>query len=174
MQADPIPKVACPDGSGTAFRVGPHLLLTAKHVATHKGCTIDGQPMKVAWVSPTSDVALLSDDRSGRFLHVDCGGFVQGRTYAALGYARGLDQITRVEMVAIGEAVGVRLEGKPQSGPMGVLVGVFTSVPGQSGGPIVDAMTGDATGIVSGGNFEVAVSVSVALRDTPICKGHIA
>src|SRR5690348_18153047 len=86
--AEPIPKVVCDGGAemGTAFRVGPHLLVTAKHVADLPSCQIDDEPIHVIWMSQTGDAALLSDDRAGRFIHVDCGGFVPGRSYAALGH----------------------------------------------------------------------------------------
>ena len=100
----------------------------------------------------------------GPFLKVDCGGFVRGRKYVAIGYARGIDTPTLVEMVGTGAS---------QDG-QAILAGMLTVIPGQSGGPIIDEETGKVVGLVNAENFEEGLSFSVQLKDTPICKGRTA
>jgi hypothetical protein len=163
--ASPLPLVICPklQGSmrGSAFRVGAHLLLTAKHVTAEAPCSIEGDAMHVTYKGPDSDYAMLSDDRTGAFFKVDCGGFVEGKEYVALGHARGLDQITAVPLTATGEY---------HDNGDAILVGIMTAIPGQSGGPIVDPDTGKAVGIVSASNFEHGLSFAGEVKDTPVCK----
>jgi hypothetical protein len=149
--------------SGTAFRVGNGLLLSVNHVTSQTGCFIDGKPLVLRWKSPTEDFSMLDGD-DGPFLKVDCSGFIRGREYVAIGYARGLDKPTLVEMVATGETD----DGES------TLVGMFTVIPGQSGGPIIDETTGRVVGTVNAENFEEGISYSVPLSSTPICKGRIA
>lgn len=178
---DPIPLVICGVGQdapkATAFRVDAHTLVTARHVVLKAPCTIAGEPMQVTYTSTQSEYAILRDDRPGRALHVDCGGFVQGRHYTALGHARGLEEVTPVDVLALGPARSVTVansKGEENLIGMELLVGIFTTIPGQSGGPLVDKETGDAVGIVSGGNFEEGISSAVPLSITPLCKGKVA
>jgi hypothetical protein len=156
-----VVQVICPMpggwSAGTAFRVGKYLL-TVNHVTKPGTCEIGGVPVKVLYASPTKDFAILAGDE-GPFIPVDCGGFVQGKKYLAIGYARGLPFQTKVELVATGQ----------KSGQFSILRGVITVIPGQSGGPIVDADTGRVVGTVNVYNFEQGWSGSVALADTPIC-----
>jgi len=158
-----IPKVVCPvpDGysMGTAFRVGGSLLLTVKHVTAEAPCYIDGRPVKVLYTDPKRDFSMISDGSSGPSLKIDCGGFVKGRKYLAVGHARGRDELTTVELEATGDS----------NWGFSVLTGVFTVVPGQSGGPVIDAETGAVVGTVNVYEFTEGVSGSVPLRDTPVC-----
>jgi hypothetical protein len=149
--------------SGTAFRVGGYLL-SVNHVTTGPAkCFIGKDPIKIAYASPKADFSMLEGD-SGPFLQVDCGGFIKGRKYVALGYARGLSQITPVELTGTGEV----------QGGLSVLVGMFSVIPGQSGGPVIDEQTGKVVGTVNVENYEEGMSGSVALQGTPVCKGRIA
>jgi hypothetical protein len=159
-----VPIVDCAKGAGSAFRVGPNILLSVKHVTNNVGCQIDGQPIHITYTSPTSDFSILSDDRTGKWIEADCRGFVTDHHYIALGHARGLDQLFPIELVATGEMVG----------GMAVLIGVFTAQPGQSGGAVIDADTGHAVGTVNAADWEDGATFSVPLKDTPICKGRAA
>jgi hypothetical protein len=169
VPAPEIPKVVCLTSPttlslGTAFRVGPRTLLSVKHVTAEPNCSIDGEPIKVTYTSPDADFSILSDDRSGPFLKVDCSGFVAGRKYLATGHARGLDELTTIELTATGE----------KDGQFSILWGVFTLIPGQSGGVITDKETGAAVGMINVYKYEEGLSGSVALRDTPLCRGTVA
>lgn len=164
VESSPIPKVVCPVqfgySMGSAVRIGPHLLISAKHVTSFPACFIDGHPIKVIYTSPDRDYSLLSDERTGARLKVDCGGFVAGRKYLAVGHARGLDQLTTIELMATGAS----------SGGFDILTGVFTVIPGQSGGAIVDAETGKLVGLVNVYDMPAGRSGSVPLKDTPVCR----
>lgn len=146
--------------SGTAFRIGSYFL-SVNHVTTGPAkCFIGSTPISVSYASRSSDFSMLDADK-GPYLPVDCGGFVKGHRYVALGYARGVDQITSVDLVATGDHL---------SDGQAVLSGIFAIVPGMSGGPILDADTGKVVGTNNVENFEEGMSGSVALKDTPVCK----
>lgn len=151
--------------SGTAFRVGPRFGVSVNHVTSSGECYIDGKPIVLAYKSPTRDFSeVLTDD--GPYLTVDCGGFVKGRRYLALGYARGEQNIVSLELTATGVT--------NQHGS--VLTGMVPVIPGMSGGAVLDEETGRVVGTVNMENFEEGLSWSVPLSDTPICakKGPIA
>lgn len=171
-EQSPVPKVVCHQkagySAGSAFRIGPSLLVSVNHVTKAGNCVIDGQDIKVVYASPKADFSILSDTRPGKFLKVDCGGFVKGRRYLAVGHARALDQITLVPLVATGETV------ETNAGPLALLVGIFTAQPGQSGGPIMDAETGKVVGTVNTGDWERGLTGSVELKGTSICGGQEA
>lgn len=165
VEQSPVPLVICPlpfgYSAGTAFRVSAHLLLSVKHVTSaSSACQIDGQKINVVYTGEDQDFSILIDPRPGKFLRVDCGGYIAGRKYIALGHARGLDQLTTVEMIATGRVRGGFNE----------LRGIFTVVPGQSGGAILDAETGRVVGTVNVYDMPTGTSGSVALKDTPVCK----
>lgn len=163
--APQIPRVGCivsptMASMGTAFRIGPHLLLSVRHVTDEPRCYIDGRPITVAWNSPTADFSILTDSREGPYLKVDCGGFVKGRKYLAIGHARGLAELTVVELTG----TGVVKDG------VAVLSGIWTVIPGQSGGPIIDAETRRVVGTVNFYDMAHGLSGSVELRGTPVCS----
>lgn len=169
IDSDAIPKVVCPVFAGpvlrgisygSAFRVGGNLLISVRHV-THEGnCMVDGMPIQKLWESDTQDFAIFTATPGPR-VPIDCGGYVKGRRYVAVGHARGLDQLTAIELVGTGV----------KAGQFSLLVGTYTVIPGQSGAAILDAETGAAVGTINAYDMAHGISFSVALRDTPIC-GH--
>jgi hypothetical protein len=164
----PAPKVICRQehgySAGTAFRIGPHLLVSVNHVTSAGNCEIDGEPIHILYASRKADFSILSDDRLGKWLKVDCGGFVKGRMYVAVGHARAMDDLTFVPMVATGMT----------SGSLSILAGVFTAQPGQSGGPILDGETGKVVGTVNTAQWDRGLTGSIELRGTSICGGGAA
>lgn len=167
-QASPIVQVICPMpgglSMGTAFRVGPKLLLSVNHVTKYPGCTIEGRPIKVLYTSAKLDFSIITDGQVGPYLHVDCGGFVKGYDYQATGYARGAPFRTTVTITATGI-----LQSDTE-----ILVGIYTVIPGQSGGPVIDEGSGYVVGTINWYNMEDGISGSTELRETPICKRDIA
>lgn len=165
-EVGPVPLVVCHEGpsyiSGSAFRVGYGLFLSVNHVTDNANCAIDGAPISVLYHS--GDFSMLADHRPGRFLKVDCGGFVEGRQYIAVGHARGADQLTAVPLIATGQI---------EDG-YAILVGIFTVQPGMSGGAIIDAETHRVVGTVNAANWEDGTSFSIPLSATPVCKKSIA
>lgn len=144
---------------GTAFRVGGYFL-SVNHVTSARGrCSIGTRRIAIAYRSPRADFSMIDADE-GPFLKVDCGGFVKGREYVAIGYARGLPTLTQVDVTATGESIN----------GMAVLAGVFAFVPGMSGGAVVDKLTGNVVGAVNQQDFEDGVSLSLPLSATPLCK----
>jgi hypothetical protein len=152
--------VRCIPGTGSAFSVGPHILISVAHVTGLGGCAIQGKPITVLQTS--GDFTILSSAApAGKWLTVDCGGFVRGKKYIAIGFARGLPVQTTVDI----EDMGYVVDGFER------LWGVFTVIPGQSGGPIIDPETGKVVGTVNVYNPQKGDSGSIPLRDTPVCKG---
>ena len=168
VELSPIPRIICRVAkgyiSGSAVKIGQGLLLSVKHVTNHGPCEVDGAPMKVLYTSPTADFSILSDKRAGQFIPVDCEGFKQGRHYAALGHARGVEDIIIVPLLG----TGVSREG------YAILIGIFTAQPGQSGGAIVDVETGKVVGMVNAAEWETGRTFSVELKGTSICGANIA
>lgn len=168
VQPSPIVQVKCPIpggySMGTAFRVGPSLLVSVNHVTKYPGCMIAGRPIKVLYSSQSRDFSMITDGEVGPYLHVDCGGFVKDYDYNAVGYARGAPFRTTVTITA----TGVLERG------VEALVGIFTVIPGQSGGPVLDSGSGYAVGTVNFYDAERGISGSVELKDTPVCGVAIA
>lgn len=154
-----IKYVRCIPGMGTAFKVGPHTLLSVAHVTSLGGCMIDGKPITV--VGTSGDFAILSTgETASRWLTVDCSGFVAGRKYVAIGFARGVPTLTELDMTGTG-IVWQKFYR---------LTGMFNVIPGMSGGPIIDAKTGKVVGTVNVHNFERGDSGSVELKETSVCS----
>jgi hypothetical protein len=162
-----IPKVVCPVyagpvllgwSMGSAFRIGK-LLLSVKHVTDYPDCYINGKKITVAYTDPKLDFSIIADSE-GPFLKVDCDGFKPGRKYLAVGHARGLDQLTTVEL----EGTGQTTNG------YAILKGISVVIPGQSGGSIIDAETGKAVGMVNAYDMAHGLSYSIPLSETTICQ----
>jgi hypothetical protein len=163
IDTDAIVQVICPTPggwtAGTAFRVGHGLILSVNHVTSVGTCKINGERIKVLY-SSKQDFSMVAGGK-GPFLRVDCGGFIRGRHYMSIGFARGLPFLTTVELIATGH----------KAGGFSLLSGIFTMIPGQSGGPVVDEETGKVVGTNNVFIEPDGLSGSLALADTPICKG---
>lgn len=157
-----IPLVVCisPKGvfMGSAFRVGPKLLVSVAHVTSLPGCYIDGHKIRVIYTK--QDFSLVTDDWSGPYLPIDCGGFIKDRRYVALGHPRGVEEIVPVSLIGTGQT----------DDGMAVLTGIFTAQPGHSGGPIIDAGTKKVVGVVNAADWEGGYTLSVELKSTPVCS----
>ncbi len=155
----PVVRVACLGSTGSAVRITRDLLVSVKHVTKGVGCAIDGKFINV-WHHPTRDFSIITMKGDGPRLKFDCGGFVKGRTYLATGYARGLHTLTTIEIKATGE----RIAG------FDALWGVFTVIPGQSGGAMIDKETGKLVGVIAVFDPFKGLSGSVPLSETSICQ----
>ena len=157
-----VVRVDCLTSRGSAFYVGPHVLLSVAHVTSAKGCFINGKPFDVIRPDKESDFTILHvADASPVWMHVDCDGFKAGDKYTAWGFARGLPSLTSVDILATGQ----KLFGLSR------LWGVFNVIPGQSGGPITPEDEPDrVVGTVNVYDAAIGNSGSIALRDTPICS----
>ena len=168
VRPEAIPQVVCLGkgfiDSGTAVRVGADgLTLSVNHVTSSGTCFINGKQINLTYKSPTSDFSMIKGE-AGPYIPIDCGGYVAGHKYLALGHARAWSAVTPVELTATGKTDHGQYE----------LSGMWVVVPGMSGGPILDMDTGLVVGVVNMEDFEDGLSWSVALKDTPVCKSGAA
>jgi hypothetical protein len=159
-----IHKVSCDEGSGTAFRVGSNHWLSVAHVATLSHCAIDGSKVTTTEIDGAHDFARMdtTDKRSG--FRVNCGGFVPGHWYWAIGHAKGLPFQTAIALYA---TYAKSPDGKR------VLIGEYAVIPGMSGGPVLDD-AGQVVGTVNAYIVGTTVSLSRELKDTSVCGADIA
>lgn len=157
---DRIPIVDCEKTRGSAVRIGPNLLVSAHHVTSADGCTINGKPFKILYASRQKDFSLLRLEGDG-FVPIDCGGFKDGRDYIAIGHARGLNELMAVRLVGTG-----RHESR---NGLAILKGIATVIPGQSGGPVIDRETRAVVGIVNIYDSPGGLSGSREMRDMGVC-----
>lgn len=152
-------KIECDGWMGTGFRIDDKTIVSVNHVVKKGNCSINAWPIHITHSAPNLDFAILQGN-AGPALPVDCGGFVAGRKYLAIGYARDVEPATTVELTATG------LTDKGEA----VLTGMFVVIPGQSGGPIIDKITHRVVGTVNSENFENGLSWSVPLSATKVCR----
>lgn len=153
-----IVRVDCADSRGSAVKVSSYVLLTVAHVTDGEDCRINGRPIHI--ISKKGDFAVVSTGETfDRWLAVDCGGFVAGRKYVAIGFARGLSSQTSIDA----EAMGTSIWGFYR------LWGVFTVIPGMSGGGFIDEASGRLVGMVNVYDARRGDSGSVALKGTSVC-----
>lgn len=153
-----IALVDCTNSAGTAFRISPHVLISAAHVTSDTGCKINGQPYKLKKTS-NLDYSILYDERTGQYLDVDCNGFVKDKVYQALGHPRALDQIIAIPI----KSLGISYDHQA------VLAGILEAQPGMSGGPVIDPDTMKVVGIVNAANWEDGLTFSLELKNTSVC-----
>lgn len=159
MDAPTVQLVNCDSSAGSAFRIGPHTFVSAAHVTSDSGCTIGGQSYQIKYQGTKLDYSILTDDRTGPWIDVDCNGFVKGHTYIAIGHPRILAQSVAIPMVSTGM----------ETGGEAVLVGILEAQPGMSGGAIIDAETLKVVGIVNMAEWEDGLTFSLELKNTSVC-----
>jgi S1-C subfamily serine protease len=156
-----IERLNCGNATGSGVRIDGALVLTAYHVVAHRTCTIDGMPVSVAHVDEKNDVAVVRTvyEEETR-APLTCGGFVAGKAYFAVGWARGRSLIVQ-RMTGTGDTA----KAKGDFHGMAILRGL--SFPGMSGGAIVDEL-GQLVGVVNAGN-PYGHTLSRPLAQTYIC-----
>jgi hypothetical protein len=162
--SDPrIVRVDCLTGRGSAVKVGPNTFLSVHHVTNGGICSIGGKLIEVVQAVPSQDFSIItvpSPQNDG--VRIDCDGFKAGREYLAVGFARGLDIQTAVELTGTG-----RFDSPKK---WAILTGVATVIPGQSGGAMFDRRTGKLVGMVNVYDMQRGWSGSRELKDTSVCK----
>ena len=145
------------EGVCTGFVIAPKRVLTAGHCYA-EGLKVDGQeatPLKVdrfydlmlLSVETRKDALLLREDPPRRF-----------EPLTAIGYARGWDRVTVLEV----KPFLINFSPRPE-----MPVGIFTQggfLPGQSGGPVVDE-AGEVVGIILQTNEGVGYSLGTQLME---------
>ena len=162
-----VVQVRCADGLGTAFRVGEHGLVSVNHVTRMKGCTINGEPVRIRLADVARDVSFGRIASNGPGLTVNCGGIKDGERLYAIGYARGRP----VQRLVTVRGSDFATKAMPW-GSFSTVVGAEYFIPGMSGGPLLNT-AGEAVGTVNGYHPLVGVSFAQSLSDTAICTGEL-
>lgn len=167
----------CDEGSGSGFIAADGVIATALHVASMTNCrdAETGNGYVTYHRDTVHDFALMTGVTPDMLpAKVDCGGYVKGKEYIALGitsFKQRFSLFRRVTTIAQGYE-DITVGGND-------LRGIYqldgNIVPGMSGGPIDDAETGAVVGITNVGYFTrngdpVGVSYSFELKDTVLCK----
>lgn len=154
-----VKQVDCTRSKGSAFRVRGGRMVSVDHVTSNIGCEIEGRPITAVGESGL-DFSIIDQPNAGTGFPVNCDGFIPGRYYFAVGYARGWKWQTMVMLLAtyVQTENGYRL-----------LLGDPTVIPGMSGGPILDehgAVVGTVNAYTRGAPF----SFSRELKDSSLCR----
>lgn len=121
-----VPLVGCLNGSGSGVRVSDDIVITAKHVSDNLQCRIGFVPLAVVHEGPKDFAALRGELPNGFRATVNCDGIETGKTYFAVGYAFGEEQVMQPLLGTNQYDEGYRrMRGR-----------VF---PGMSGGPVVNS-----------------------------------
>jgi hypothetical protein len=166
VNSDYIEYLKCDEGSGTGFKLSDGRWVTANHVARMTNCQIDGLPIAVIASDEAMDYAIFlvpGDDRRGGYA-VDCAGYVDHRWYHAQGHALGLPVIRSLPIMYLPALDDIFAD-------RGWKTLIYNRViPGQSGGPIIDSVSGEVVGIVNAYSPIFLMSFSIELKETPICQ----
>lgn len=168
----------CDGGTGSGFIAGDGVIVTALHVAALGGCrdAETGNSYTTYHRDEAHDLAMMVGETPTMTPSIlDCQGYTPGKTYIAQGitsFKQEWSLFRRVKTVAMGK-VDLEVQGEAVLG-IRELSGYI--VPGMSGGPVHDALTGAVVGIVNVGYFSraghpVGQSYSYELKDTALCKG---
>jgi hypothetical protein len=160
--------LVCGNRSGTVWRISGDRYVTASHVSEVSNCSLGGRPIRVIQSDVALDYAVLSSSRGeGREYEIDCGGFVAGEVYRAIGWARGTDLL----------ALPVAATGETWAGQLGNTTGTYSfhllrggAIPGMSGGPVLNR-AGKVVGMVNAGS--PSTLLSRPMSETPMCDGRI-
>jgi S1-C subfamily serine protease len=171
--------IDCEEGSGSGFLIGNDILVTADHVATLTNC-VDAQtkvPLKAYKRDIPNDTALMTGKLPNMpYFKYNCSRYKKGQTYSAYGISAFFQDnyiFRSVSMKGTGDYTDVSFLDGSVMPNMPRLWG-FT-VPGMSGGPIVDIVTGFVVGIVNAGMRNVigiptGEAFSYELAETFLCK----
>lgn len=161
-----VKQVTCNTVRGTAWRMSQGRFATVAHVSDHSGCAIEGRLMEIEYIDPDGDFSIVrTDDPTEGGIEIDCGGYRAGTWYHAVGFARGDPWSVTIPISASLIPNLVSLIHGWQ-----LLMGFEYVIPGMSGGPVLDGMTGHAVGMVNAYNDKLSASWSRSLKDTILCQ----
>lgn len=153
-----VQRVDCGKGFGTAFRVDHDTMVSAAHVTALGPCKIRGKSYQLTEQNGALDFSTVHLEGAGH-IRIDCGGYIPGRWYYAVGYANAAPWQTIVPIYAT--VLKHDLTGQR------ILRNMV--IPGMSGGPVLSDQ-GAVVGIVNARNADFDVSFSRELKDTSLCK----
>ena len=166
--------IRCGGALGTAVYIDSRgIFMTAHHVSEYEQCTdaISGKPLNTYYSDEENDFALLSMDTKGdnRFVQTSCAGFVTGKTYYSVGFAKGYD-LSIHKVVATNKYSGKDFVVDGIARPnahLRKLEGVL--IQGMSGGAMIDLETGIVVGI-NNVTLPWTEAYSKELKDTVLCR----
>lgn len=173
-----IRSLVCDKGMGTGFLIADDTIATALHVSAAGHCKdgATGKPTVTYYKDPVHDFALMKVDLKGiPYLKYDCSRYVTGKHYASYGYSpylQNYDIFRQSDMIAYADYSGPDyVVGGTHFDHMRHLFGA--SVPGHSGGPVIDTVTGNVVGVNNSGlviaGLATGQSYSTELADTTLC-----
>ena len=159
-----IEKLSCSGGSGTGFKLDSGTWVSASHVTSLGGCSVDGIPIIVTSFDDRKDYSTFvvpGDDRNGG-LRADCSGYRDRQWVHGQGHAKGRPIITSVPVLFSRFMQG--------NNPREWAVLIYNRfIPGMSGGPVLSG-AGGVVGIVNAYAIFFPGSFSIQLKDTSICQ----
>jgi hypothetical protein len=173
-----IRMIACEGYTGSGYLIGDDILATDLHVADGEGCydVASLQPLTMYKKDPKKDFALMTGKLPNMpYIKYSCERYKKGQTYTAYGisgYLTGSYIFRAVTVKSTGKYESFAWEDGGNSSRISVYQGV--TVPGMSGGPIVDER-GYAHGNVVGGQKDRwgipnGKGYSYELADTFLCQ----
>lgn len=154
-----VKQVKCSGGTGTAFRIRGGDFVTAAHVTSIGGCTINGAPIEGSAEPPLDFAIIKTASLPGDGFNVNCEGFKPGQWYFAVGYGSGFPWQTMTRLIATTRTYN----------GMAVLQGHPSVVPGYSGGVFLNE-AGEAVGVVNMWSGGLPFSISLPLSETSLCS----
>lgn len=158
-----IKLVRCGRATGTAFQIGPDTLMTAQHVTANGPCSIDGEPVETVKENASLDYAILRGKGSA-VLRISCERPRKGRVYRGIGYAGGTYRMDARLTGKRGYFLNLR-----QLSLWGMSMFDGNSIPGMSGGPILDS-SGRVVALINAGNHRLNSTLGRAMADTSLCR----
>lgn len=159
--------IKCTGALGTGIVISENHVLTADHVVAGRECSIDGKPVEIIHENGDLDIAVVKTSGSAETrMMIDCGGYVKGESYLAIGFARGVDLV--IQRV---RSSGSKMKATSNFPNMPILKGSAT-YPGMSGGAVISEVTGEMVGMINAGDAQSRL-LSRSLDQTYLCKAPI-
>lgn len=172
--------ISCDKWTGTGFLIADNIMATAAHVAkgTHCEDQKTHKPAVTYYSDDKTDFALMSVGLKGiPYIKYNCSRFKTGQHYASYGYSSYLQNymiFRQSDIVAMSDYTDENFNVEGVVHPH--MRHVFgASVPGHSGGPVIDSITGYAIGMNNAGYMNIfglanGENYSTELADTILCN----
>jgi hypothetical protein len=176
--------IDCKEGYGSGSLIDDNIIVTAAHVAELTECrdVQSGSPLTMYLKDQPHDFALMTGNLPNiPYMRYSCDGFKPKQKYLVTGFSSygmlGTMLFRQYEVVASPHLMGTKWKMDGEEYPdLRIMIGF--SVPGTSGGAVLDKETNLQVGILNGGwgnglGQRVNRTISADLKDTPLCKGPL-
>lgn len=177
-----IRRITCDEGSGSGFLIADNVVATAFHVANLSNCKdqVTGEALNTYHTEEDDDFALMTGNLPDMpYLKPSCQGY-QARgvyhAYGVTGYWTGVPVFGAVTVIGTGGYMEVDFNNDDGGLKRAAILKGYT-VSGQSGGPIIDVLTGAVPGMVNAGSVDMfggllGRALSLEFKDTVICNNN--